>query len=57
LGRRIMQFHESRHVQLRHGRRINTKRGKTYYRWRFSDLLIARDFAEQFGGDLAKLWR
>ena len=57
LSRRIMQFHESRHIQLRYGRRINTKRGKTYYRWRFSDLLIARSFAEQFGGDFAKLWR
>jgi hypothetical protein len=37
LSRRIMQFHKSRHIQLRYGRRINTKRGKTYYRWRFSD--------------------
>jgi hypothetical protein len=57
LSRRITQFHKSRHIQPRYGRRINTKRGKTYYRWRFSDLLIARSFAEQFGGDLAKLWR
>ena len=57
LSQRIMQFHKSRHIQLRYGRRINTKRGKTHYRWRFSDLMIARSFAEQFGGDLAKLWR
>jgi hypothetical protein len=57
LGRQIMQFHKSRHVQLRYGRRINAKRGKTHFRWCFSDLLIARDFAKQFGGDLAKLWR
>ena len=57
LSRRIMQFHKSRNIQLRYGRRINTKRGKTYYRWRFSDLSIARSFAEQFGGDFAKLWR
>jgi hypothetical protein len=57
LRRRIMQFHKSRHIQLRYGRRLNTKRGKTSYRWRFSDLLIARSFAEQFGGDFAKLWR
>jgi hypothetical protein len=57
LSGRIMQFHKSRHIQLRYGRRINAKRGKTYYRWRFSDLSIARSFAEQFGGDFAKLWR
>jgi len=57
LSRRIMQFHKSRHVQLRYGRRINKRRGKFHYRWCFSDLLIARAFAEQFGGDFAKLWR
>jgi hypothetical protein len=57
LSGRIMQFHKSRHIQLRYGRRLNVRRGKTYYRWRFSDLSIARSFAEQFGGDLAKLWR
>ena len=57
LSRRIMQFHKSRHIQLRYGRRIKTRRGKTHYRWCFSDLLIARSFAEQFGGDFAELWR
>jgi hypothetical protein len=54
LSRRIMQFHNSRQVELRYGRRLTTRRGKIYYSWCFSDLLIARDFAEQFGGDLRK---
>jgi hypothetical protein len=52
LSQRIMQFQKSRHIRLRYGRS-----GSNYYRWCFSDLLIARDFAKQFGGDLAKLWR
>jgi hypothetical protein len=55
LSRRIMQFHESQPIQPRHGRRINTRRGKFHYRWCFSDLLIARAFAKQFGGDVIKL--
>jgi hypothetical protein len=53
LSQRIMQFHKSQHIQLRYGRRINPRRGNTHYRWCFSDLLIARSFAEQFGGDFA----
>jgi hypothetical protein len=28
--------------------------GKIYYGWCFSDLLIARAFAEQFGGEFRK---
>ena len=55
LSRRIMQFHNSRHIQPRYGRRTTAKRGKVHYRWCFSDLLIARAFAEQFGGEVAKL--
>ena len=54
LGRRIMQFHKSRHVQPQYGRRITTRRGKLYYRWCFSDLLIARDFVEEFGAKFCK---
>jgi hypothetical protein len=54
LSRRIMQFHKSRHIQLRYGRIIITGRGKVHYRWCFSDLLIARDFAEQFNGEFCK---
>ena len=55
LSRRIMQFHKSRHIQPRYGRTITTKRGTIFYRWCFSDLSIARDFAEQFGGEFCKL--
>ena len=51
LSRQIMQFHKSQRIQPRHERRITTKRGRLYYRWCFSDLLIARAFAEQFGGE------
>ena len=53
LGRRIMHFHQSQRLQPRYGRTITTNRGKLY-RWCFSDLLIARAFIEQFGGDLYK---
>jgi UDP-2,3-diacylglucosamine pyrophosphatase LpxH len=54
LGRRIIQFHKSRHVQLRNGRTI--RRGNHYYyRWCFADLLIARAFVEQFGGEFCKI--
>jgi hypothetical protein len=53
LGRQIMQFHQSRHIQPRYGRTITINRGKLY-RWCFSDLLVARAFIEQFGGELYK---
>ena len=53
LARRIIEFHKSRHIQPQYGRRITT-RGKLYYRWCFSDLLIARGFAEEFGGEFCK---
>jgi hypothetical protein len=49
LNRQIMKFHESRRIQLRHGRRILT-RGGSYYRWCFADLMTALAFVEQFGG-------
>jgi hypothetical protein len=49
LSQRIMQFHKSRHIRLRYGRS-----GSNYYRWCFSDLLIARAFAEQFSGEFCK---
>jgi hypothetical protein len=39
-GRQIMEFHKSRHIQLRHGRTI-LKYGDTYYRWCFADLSTA----------------
>jgi len=49
LGRRIMNFHNRRHIKPRHGHRT-LKKGKAYYRWCFSDLATARTFMEQFGG-------
>ncbi len=51
LGRRIIDFHKSRHIKPRHGRIILRER-ETYYRWCFSDLAMARAFIEQFGGSL-----
>ena len=51
LGRRIIQFHKTRHVQPRHGRTILKER-QFYYRWCFSDLQMAHAFIEQFGGSL-----
>ena len=50
LGRRIMDFHKSRHIQPHHGRTINRQK-KIFYRWCFSDLATARDFIDQFGGE------
>ena len=49
LGRRIINFHKSRHIQPHHGRTIIRER-QISYRWCFSDLATARDFIEQFGG-------
>jgi hypothetical protein len=53
LGRRILNFHKSRHIKLRHGQ-IILKADKTYYRWCFSDPAIAHTFIEQFGGSLGE---
>jgi len=53
LSGRIMQFHKTRHIRPQYGRRF-TERGKLYYRWCFSDLLIARTFVEEFGGQFCK---
>jgi len=50
LGRRIINFHKSRHIQPHHGRTINRQK-QIFYRWCFSDLATARDFIEQFGGE------
>jgi hypothetical protein len=59
LNRRIIQFHKSRHIQPRCGRRFTNRfangQRELRYRWCFSDLSIARDFAEQFGGEFCKL--
>jgi hypothetical protein len=50
-SRRIMDFHRSRTIQARHGRRI-VRNGEIYFRWCFSDLATASAFAEQFGGEV-----
>jgi hypothetical protein len=50
LGRRIVNFHKSRHIQPHHGRTI-IRQQQIFYRWCFSDLAAARDFIEQFGGE------
>jgi len=53
LGRQIIHFYQSQSIQPRYGRTLTTNRGKLY-RWCFSDLLVARAFIEQFGGELYK---
>ena len=50
LGRQIINFHKSRHIQPHHGRTIN-RQHQIFYRWCFSDLATAQDFIEQFGGE------
>ncbi len=51
LSRRILDFHRSRNIQVKHGRSI-TKEGKFYFRWCFSDLATALAFLGRFGGQL-----
>jgi hypothetical protein len=51
LSRRMLHFHKSRNIQVRHGRRI-VKETQVYFRWCFSDPATARAFIEQFGGEL-----
>jgi hypothetical protein len=50
LSRRMMDFHRSRKIQARHGRRI-VREDKIYFRWCFSGLATAHAFMEQFGGE------
>jgi hypothetical protein len=49
LNRQIVKFHESRQLQLRHGRTV-LRGGKSYYRWCFPNSASALAFVEQFGG-------
>jgi len=51
LSRRMLHFHKSRNIQVRHGRRI-IRETQIYFRWCFSDLATARAFIEQFGGEV-----
>jgi hypothetical protein len=53
LSRQIVRFHKSRHIQPRHGRTI-VRQARIFYRWCFSDLLIARAFVEEFGAKFCK---
>jgi hypothetical protein len=50
LGRQILNFNKSRHLQPHHGRTI-TRQQQIFYRWCFSDLATARAFIDQFGGE------
>jgi hypothetical protein len=52
LNRRIMAFHNARHIQPRHGRSVIAKAGEGEARWCFSDLETAQSFIEQFGGTI-----
>jgi len=49
LSRQIMEFHKSRHIQLRYGRSTASQFGSRY-RWCFSNLSTARNFVKEFGG-------
>ena len=51
VSRRMLDFHRSRKIQARYGRRIIRGR-HIYFRWCLSDLETARAFIEQFGGEL-----
>jgi len=51
LSRRMLDFHRSRKIPARHGRRIIRGR-QIYFRWCFSDLATASAFEAQFGGEV-----
>jgi hypothetical protein len=51
LNRRMLHFHKSRNIQVRHGRRI-IRETQIYFWWCFSDPATARAFIEQFGREI-----
>ena len=53
LGRQIINFHKSRHIQSHHGRTI-IRQHHIFYRWCFSDMAMAHEFMEKFGGEFAR---
>ena len=53
MNRRIIHFHNRRHIRTRHGRTI-LRNDEKHFRWCFSDIATARAFAEQFGGAFYK---
>jgi hypothetical protein len=57
LNRQIVIFHKSHRIPPVFGRTI-WRDEQQFYRWCFSDLATAREFAEQFGGAFYKTdWR
>jgi hypothetical protein len=53
VGRRIMDFHKTRHIQPRHEHTTKPSgKDAPLYRWCFSDLETAQSFAEEFGGTI-----
>jgi len=55
LSRRIMDFHKSQRIQVRHGRTKFRGALGSSFRWCFSDLATARAFIDQIGGAFYKL--
>jgi hypothetical protein len=53
LGRRIIGFHKSRHIEPQHG--CIKPLAKFINRWRFSDSDTASAFKEQFGGEVLNI--
>ena len=53
LSRRIMAFHNSRHIEPHHGRRL-TRGNRIHYRRCFCDLATAHAFVDEFGGELLR---
>jgi hypothetical protein len=51
LSRHIIDFHKLQDIEARHGGRM-VRENQIYYRWCFSYLATACDFAEQFDGEL-----
>jgi hypothetical protein len=49
VSRRMMDFHKSRKIQARYGRRI-VREGQIYFRWCFSESDTASAFKKRFGG-------
>jgi hypothetical protein len=51
LNRRIGNFHNSRNIRVRYGRRI-IRENQAYARWCFPDFVTALAFVQQFGGEV-----
>jgi hypothetical protein len=56
LSRRMIEFHDSRNIRVRKGRRIVRER-QSYSRWCFPDFVTARAFTEKFGGEILQRQR